>query len=89
MKIVDQAGASESHDWKSGQALWLPANPPGTLHTDVNAGDKPIEVMVVELKKAMRSPCASARQRVSRNVREKPSVSSVTVIVTAPSLPSA
>lgn len=52
MKIVDQAGASESHDWKSGQALWLPANPPGTLHSDVNAGDKPIEVMVVELKKA-------------------------------------
>lgn len=28
------------------------ADPPGTLHTDVNAGDKPIEVMVVELKKA-------------------------------------
>ena len=52
MKIVDQDGASESHDWPSGKAFWLPANPPGTLHQDVNAGDKPIEVMVVELKKA-------------------------------------
>lgn len=51
MKIVDQNGASESHDWPSGKAFWLPANPPGTLHQDVNAGDKPIEVMVVELKK--------------------------------------
>lgn len=52
MKIVDQDGASESHDWQSGTAFWLPSNPPGTLHADVNAGDKPIEVMVIELKKA-------------------------------------
>ena len=29
---------------------WLPANPPGTMHADVNAGSKPIEVMVVELQ---------------------------------------
>jgi hypothetical protein len=26
-------------------------NTPGTMHADVNAGDKPIEVMVVELEK--------------------------------------
>ena len=52
MKIVDQSGASDSHDWPTGTAQWLPANPPGTLHQDVNAGDKPIEVMVIELKKA-------------------------------------
>ncbi|HSB36642.1 MAG TPA: hypothetical protein VLH41_07175, partial [Thermoanaerobaculia bacterium] len=52
MKIVEQDGTSETHDWHSGQAYWLPANPPGRLHTDVNAGEKPIEVMVVELKKA-------------------------------------
>ena len=49
MKIVEQGGASESRVWETGKAYWLPANPPGTMHADVNAGDKPIEVMVVEL----------------------------------------
>ena len=51
MKIVEQSGPTETQLWESGKAYWLPANPPGTLHTDVNAGDKPIEVMVVELKR--------------------------------------
>ena len=50
MKIVEQGGASEQHVWETGKAYWLPANPPNTMHADVNAGDKPIEVMVVELK---------------------------------------
>jgi beta-alanine degradation protein BauB len=49
MKIVDQSGAAETHIWETGKAYWLPANPPGTLHQDVNAGAKPIEVIVVEL----------------------------------------
>jgi hypothetical protein len=52
MKIVGQDGSSETHVWETDKSYWLPANAPGTLHTDVNAGDKPIEVMVVELKKA-------------------------------------
>jgi beta-alanine degradation protein BauB len=51
MKIVDQSGAVEQHVWDSGKAYWLPANPPGTKHADVNTGDQPIEVMVVELEK--------------------------------------
>ena len=51
MKIVEQGGASEEHLWETGKAYWLPANAPGTQHADVNAGDKPIEVMVVELEK--------------------------------------
>jgi quercetin dioxygenase-like cupin family protein len=51
MKIVDQQGAAEAHVWETGKAYWLPANPPDTMHADVNAGDKPIEVMVVELEK--------------------------------------
>lgn len=51
MKIVDQSGAEEAHIWETGKAYWLPANPPGTKHADVNAGDQPIEVMVVELEK--------------------------------------
>jgi beta-alanine degradation protein BauB len=49
MKIVTQGGKTEVHQWDTGKAYWLPANPPGEMHTDVNAGDKPIEVMVVEL----------------------------------------
>lgn len=51
MKIVEQGGASEQHVWETGKAYWLPPNAPNTMHADVNAGDKPIEVMVVELKK--------------------------------------
>jgi hypothetical protein len=50
MKIVTQGGASETHQWDTGKAYWLPANAPNELHADVNAGTKPIEVMVVELK---------------------------------------
>ena len=52
MKIVEQSGASELHVWETGKAYWLPANPPGTHHQDINVGDGPIEVMVVELQKA-------------------------------------
>lgn len=51
MNIVQQNGPTETHVWEAGKAYWLPANAPGTMHADVNAGDKPIEVMVVELKK--------------------------------------
>jgi hypothetical protein len=51
MKIVQQNGPAEVHPWETGKAYWLPANPPNTLHADVNAGDQPIEVVVVELKK--------------------------------------
>jgi beta-alanine degradation protein BauB len=51
MKIVESDGKSESHVWETGKAYWLHMNPPGTMHADVNAGDKPIEVMVVELEK--------------------------------------
>lgn len=50
MKVADVSGPSETHVWETGKAYWLPANPPGTMHTDVNTGDKPIEVMVVEIE---------------------------------------
>lgn len=49
MKIAEENGESEVHQWETGKAYWLPANRPGTQHSDVNVGDKPIEVMVVEL----------------------------------------
>jgi quercetin dioxygenase-like cupin family protein len=52
MKILEETGQSELHEWQTGKAYWLPANAPGTRHQDVNVGDKPIEVMVVELENA-------------------------------------
>jgi quercetin dioxygenase-like cupin family protein len=51
MKILEKTGESETFDWQSGKAYWLPANAPGTQHQDVNVGTKPIEVIVVELSK--------------------------------------
>jgi hypothetical protein len=50
MKILEETGQSELHEWQTGKAYWLPKNPAGTRHQDVNVGDKPIEVMVVELQ---------------------------------------
>ena len=50
MKIEDQSGTSETHVWETGKAYWLPANPPNTMHRDINVGDHPIEVMVVEIQ---------------------------------------
>jgi oxalate decarboxylase/phosphoglucose isomerase-like protein (cupin superfamily) len=51
MNIVDPSGNIETHVWETGKAYWLPAMPTNTLHSDINAGDKPMEVMVVELEK--------------------------------------
>jgi quercetin dioxygenase-like cupin family protein len=50
MKIEQVSGHSDTQVWETGRAYWLPANPPGTMHSDVNVGDKPIEVMVVEVQ---------------------------------------
>ena len=50
MKIVDESGTSETQVWETGRAYWLPKNPPNTMHSDVNAGEHPIEVMVVEIE---------------------------------------
>jgi hypothetical protein len=50
IKIVEQKGATEQHVWETGKAYWLPANPPNTMHADVNAGESAIEVMVIELE---------------------------------------
>jgi hypothetical protein len=36
--------------WETGKAFWLTADPPGELHGDVNEGNSPLEVMVVEIK---------------------------------------
>src|SRR5215467_2919729 len=50
IKVEEQTGASQTQVWETGKAYWLPANPPATMHRDINVGDRPIEVMVVEVK---------------------------------------
>ncbi len=52
LKIVKQSGESKTVVWETGKAYWLPADPPGELHADVNDSDRVIEVMVVELQKS-------------------------------------
>ena len=49
IRIVEQDGKFDQQVWETGKAYWLPANPPGTMHTDSNVGKEPTEVMVVEL----------------------------------------
>jgi hypothetical protein len=53
MKVVYEDGTSETHDWETGHAYWLPMSEGLKRHADVNTGSKPIEVMVIELKKAI------------------------------------
>src|SRR5579862_4588680 len=52
MKIVTETGTSETQHWETGKAYWLRTEEGKQRHADVNQGSKPIEVMVVELKKA-------------------------------------
>jgi hypothetical protein len=52
MKIVNETGPSETQQWETGKAYWLSAEEGKKRHADANEGDKPIEVMVVELKNA-------------------------------------
>jgi len=52
MKVVNEDGTSEVHQWDTGKAYWLSLEEGKKRHADANQGDKPIEVMVVELKNA-------------------------------------
>lgn len=52
MKIVYEDGTSEMHQWDTGKAYWLSLEEGKKRHADANVGNKPVEVMVVELKKA-------------------------------------
>jgi hypothetical protein len=51
MKIVSEDGSTEQHQWDTGKAYWLSAEEGKKRHADANVGNKPIEVMVIELKK--------------------------------------
>ena len=37
--------------WESGKAYWLDVDPAGEQHGDMNRGDAPIEVIVVEMRR--------------------------------------
>lgn len=50
IKIVNEDGTSETQKWETGKAYWLPLSEGKKRHADANQGDKPIEVMVIELK---------------------------------------
>ena len=51
LKVVDGKGkVLDTYNWAKGKAYWLDADPAGQQHGDVNDTDKPIEVIVVELK---------------------------------------
>jgi hypothetical protein len=52
MKVVYEDGTSETHRWDTGKAYWLSSEEGKRRHADANQGDKPIEVMVVEVKNA-------------------------------------
>jgi hypothetical protein len=44
MKVVYEDGTSETHDWETGHAYWLPKSEGLKRHADVNTGSKPIEL---------------------------------------------
>ena len=52
MKIVNEDGTSQTEKWETGKAYWLSLEEGKKRHADANEGDKPIEVMVIELKNA-------------------------------------
>ena len=50
LKIVKESGEMTVVHWETGKAYWLPPDPPGEMHKDINDTGKTIEVMVVEMK---------------------------------------
>jgi quercetin dioxygenase-like cupin family protein len=52
LKVFDEQGTHvHTYRWERGKAYWLEADPPGRLHADRNDTSRPIEVIVVELKR--------------------------------------
>ena len=51
LDVTDANGKTLStYTWEKGKAYWLGADPAGETHADVNRLNRPIEVIVVELK---------------------------------------
>jgi len=52
LTVTSDTGDTHDMTWETGSAYWLEADPPGEMHGDVNQGDEPVEVIVVQLKMA-------------------------------------
>lgn len=50
LKKIEEDGTTSYLVFETGKAYWLTQDPPDELHGDINEGDEPIEVMVIELK---------------------------------------
>jgi hypothetical protein len=51
LQVRDKNGkVLDTYNLKAGKALWLGKDPAGQMHTDVNPGTKPVEVVVVQLQ---------------------------------------
>lgn len=52
LDVVDGKGQTVKRvTWETGKAYWLEADPAGEQHGDLNRGDAPIEVIVVEMRR--------------------------------------
>ena len=52
LDVVDAEGQTiKKMTWETGKAYWLDVDPAGQQHGDLNRGDAPIEVIVVEMRK--------------------------------------
>ena len=52
LDVVDAKGQTiKKMTWETGKAYWLDVDPAGEQHGDLNRGDAPIEVIVVEMRK--------------------------------------
>ncbi len=51
LQVTDKDGkVLDTYHLRAGKAMWLPKDPPGQLHADVNPSAMPIEVIVVQLQ---------------------------------------
>jgi hypothetical protein len=52
LDVVDDKGRTiKKVTWEAGKAYWLDADTPAGQHGDLNRGESPIEVIVVEMRK--------------------------------------
>jgi hypothetical protein len=52
LDVVDAKGQTiKKMTWETGKAYWLDVDPAGEQHGDLNRGEAPIEVVVVEMRR--------------------------------------
>lgn len=59
LKKVDHTGSASSLHFETHKAYWLSADPKHHQHEDLNLGDEPVEIMVIEMKQAQDHPLPS------------------------------